>query len=349
MNKLGLLAFGVTTCVLVPTTLHLLQAGPQQVAKLTAVDNQTIVIDGAKIEVKVDKGIVDPGQKVHVTLTATADTRTRARVGVLVLESTGTGGGRVELPPDRVGRDEVVLDTRTEGTATKTFAFTLAGNRAQEMEGQAQFGHYTILVMKPEAIDKLEKLRRRAEGVQNPMEDYKVIGDFETVYRQLGSQSEDDATQPVATPTEVARLDINTRPSDSPVSISVADSMKVDDDLAVTVKVKNPTKTAIESVKVSLSPTPSLSATYKGLPEDNVAITIDDGKDVISLGPNETKSVVFHVKANATGVLGLFAQAECTNGDCYSNGVSAINDGALDAVDVLPKDEPTSQPVAVSL
>lgn len=346
MNKLGLLAFGVTTCVLVPTTLHLLQAGPQQVAKLTAVDNQTIEIDGAKIEVKVDKGIVDPGGKVHVTLTATADTRTRARVGVIVFESEGTGGGRVELPPDKVGRDEVVLDTKSEASATKTFAFTLSGNRGQEMDGHEMFGHYTILVMSPSAIDKLEGLRRKAEAAGDPMMNYTPVGNFETAYRLLGAKSEDDSVEALAKPGAVARLDINTRPGDSPVSILVADSMKVDDDLAVTVKVKNPTKVAIDQVKVSLTATPSLSATYKGLPEDNVAISIEDGADMISLAPHETKSVVFHVKANATGVLGLFASTECTGEHCYENGVPAISDGALDAVDVLPKDE-QPQPVAV--
>src|SRR5258708_4502721 len=133
MKHLGLFAFGLTTCVLVPTALHLLEAGPKQVAKLVAPGARTIAIGKAKVEIGVDRGFVDPGEKVHVTLTATAETHERVTVAVLVYESTGTGGGRVETPPDRVGRDEVTFDI-VDGKASKQLAFTLPGFRGQDME-----------------------------------------------------------------------------------------------------------------------------------------------------------------------------------------------------------------------
>ena len=191
MKHLGLFAFGVTTCVLVPTALSLLEAGPKQVAKLVAPGAKSITLGSAKVDIGVDRSFVDAGDKIHVTLTATSEKHEKVTVAVLVYESTGSGGGRVETPPDRIGRDEVTFDIATV-TASKQLAFTLPGFRGQEMEGIAMFGHYTILVMPPADADKLEKLRRRADRVDNPMMDksgkYEA---FESVYRAIPSDPSD--------------------------------------------------------------------------------------------------------------------------------------------------------------
>jgi hypothetical protein len=348
MNKIGVVAFGITTSVLVPTALHYLQAGPNQVAKLIAPDEQQLKVGDAKIDISADKAIVDAGDKVRVTLSATSEKREKVTVAIVVLESAGSGGGRVDLPPDLITRQEITLDT-ANGKATKTLAYTLPGRRAEEMGGRDYFGHYQILVMPPKAADTLERLRRRAERVENPMEDRSGrLEAFEEAYGSLGG--EDDK---LGAANQVARLDINTRPTDSTVSIVAEDTAHAGDDITVKVRVTNPLKTRIEQTVVALSATPSdLYGEYKGISAD--AVTIDDNKDsTIALGPHESKVVTFHVHTKAIGTLGLFASARCNDDgeDCYTKHGNQVDDSVLDAIDILPvekKDDDAQQPVAAA-
>ncbi len=341
MRNLGLFAFGVTTCVLVPTTLHVLQAGPKQVAKLVAPNDSSLTINGAKIDVALDKGIVDPGGKVKVTLTSSA----RAKVDVLVYESQGSGGGRVELPPVRVGYDEVSFS----GAETKSLSLTLRGNRGEEMDGTMPFGHYTILVLPQGSADKLEKLRHRAAKVAEPMGDssgrYQA---WENAYYQLSAKegdAPDDATNTIAKPGEVARLDVNTRPANSPISIIVPDTGKAEDDIVVKVRVKNPSSKPVEGVKVSLDAKAyALQGEYKGIEAEEVEIygapaTTTTAWRFSFKGHAGLKDIVFHVTAHKTGTLGLFATARCDTEACYKdNKARLLSDNALDAMDIEAAD-----------
>jgi len=331
MRNLGLFAFGVTTCVLVPTALHVLQAGPKQVAKLVAPGASSLEIKGTKIDVSVDKAIVDAGSKVKVSLAANG----KATVDVLVYESAGSGGGRVELPPVRVGYEEVSF----KGEETKSLTFQLAGNRGEEMDGRNPFGHYTILVLPQGTANKLEALRHRAAKVDEPMNDPSGrYESFQQAYYQLKEGDTTDADHAIAKAGEVARLDVNTRPSDSPVSMTVEDNAKVGDDIIVKVKVKNPASKTIDKVEIKLAAeTYGLSGEYKGVAPEQVEITGDD--DNIALKAHETKTVIFHVKSNVGGTLGLYATARCAADNCYEiKNASDLNDGALDAVDIAPSD-----------
>ncbi len=343
MKHLGLFAFGVTTCVLVPTALHLLEAGPKQVAKLVAPGAKSITLGTAKVDIGVDRSFVDPGDKVHVTLTATSAKHEKVTVAVLVYESTGSGGGRVETPPNRVGRDEVTLDI-ANGTAAKQLAFTLPGFRGQEMEGIAMFGHYTILVMPPAEADRLEKLRRRADRVENPMNDssgkYEA---FEIALRSVDREPlkegevDEDADKKLGKLGQIARLDVNTRPQGSPISILAPEAAHAGDELAITVRVKNPSKTPVDKVEVVLESRPlGIDNDYLGIDEQHVAII--DPTRTLSFAGRETKDVVFHVTATTHGTLGLFAHTTCTESNCYQ--VGSIADVALDAVDIAPADHP---------
>jgi hypothetical protein len=172
-----------TTCVLVPTAFHTLKAGPKQVAKLLALDSHQLQIGDATVDVSADKGIIDPGGKVRITLTATSPTRQRIGLDVLVLQAMGSGGGRVDSPPVRVAREHVELRVAPDSGASKQLAFVLPGVRGYEMEGRMSFGRYTALVMPPNAADKLERLRRKAARVNDPMSDSTgAYGTFESAY-----------------------------------------------------------------------------------------------------------------------------------------------------------------------
>lgn len=170
MRHVGLLAFGITTAVLVPAALQRLTAGPTQIAKLVAPGARSIELAGTKIDVALDRAIVDPGDTVHLTLTASTAGDEPVKVAVLLMESEGSGGGRVETPPRRIARETVTFAAGATG-ARHELAFKLRGHRGDEMDGVAQFGRYTILVMAPKAADQLDRLRRRATRVDNPMDD----------------------------------------------------------------------------------------------------------------------------------------------------------------------------------
>jgi hypothetical protein len=329
MKRLGLFAFGVTTCVLVPTTLHVLSAGPNQIAKLVAADQTSLDVAGAKVDISADRGLVDAGGKVHVTLTATADKRTKVSLAVLVYEQAGMGEARTEAPPNRVGRDEVTLDVR-DGKATKTFAFTLPGNRSEGMGGRSEFGHYTVLVMSPKAADLLEHKRRHSVDSGNDPEHFfeSYSGGADTDVGKLG---------------EVARLDVATRTDSDSVKILNGDIAQAGD-IAVKVRVHNPTKQAFSAVSVELHPhTYELSSHWLGIKEEDVAVDEKEGT-TIALAPRETKDLVFHVHTTETGTLGLLATVQCTGDDCYgdakrSNATHDLNDTVLDAIDVTPADD----------
>jgi hypothetical protein len=351
MRNLGIIAFGVTTCVLVPTALHLTEAGPKQVAKLVAPGERSLAIGKAKVQVALDRAFLDPGDKVHVTLTATGPARQHIALDVLVLESTGTGGGRVETPPDRIARETVALEVGKAGAATKQLAFTLPGGRGREMEGLAAFGHYTILVMPPGDADKFERLRRRAQRVDNPMDDrggrseaflaaYRSIavpGDEPAAAEPAAAEPPDDQSRSFGTPGQIARLDVNTRPKGSPLAIEAPDTAHTGDDLAIRVKIRNPSNRALAKVTVSLSARPDeLANGYLGIGDDHVAI--ENSAQDIALAAHETKRVVFHVSASAAGTLGLFATARCDDEACYQGAARRINDAALDAIDITQAD-----------
>jgi len=347
MRNIGFLAFGVTTCALVPTALHFVQAGPNQVAKLVAPDMTSIQVNGAKVDVVADRGLIDAGGKVHVTLTATADKRVAIPLTVLVYEARGTGGGRVEEPPGRIAREDVRLDVK-DGKTSQTLAFALPGVPAEYMDGTAVFGHYTVLVMPPKLADRLEKARHR---VKIAMADISDPNNFMEEYRTLGD-SDGDAGSDQAATGPVARVEVSTRTVSDDLRIVAPDTARAASDIAVKVRVKNPTKEAFSAITLTLAAEPreieggGLGA-WAGLGSDNVQIDAPTGP--FALGAHETKELVFHVRAKTAGTLGLFASVECGTDDnadhgCYTPAAHLLPDHALDAIDILPVPDADAAP-----
>ncbi len=338
MRKVGLVAFCITTGVLVPAALHQLTAGPEQVARLIAPGASAITIDGATIAASVDRSIVDAGGQVHVSLTSRAPAGQRVTVDVLVYEATGSNGGRVSNPPDRLARKTVTLD----GGAAQVVAFTLPGFRGQEMDGRAAFGDYTIFVMRPALATAFETLRHRAAKVANRMDDDSGrYGDFETAFWQAGRPPEegaDPAAPVLGKPGEIARLQVQTRAGDSPVALKVPDTATVGQPFTVAITVTNPTRKTLAHVNVSLGVPQLLQGEYLGLKDDQVAIA--DSTLTIGLKPRETRVIEFRVTARARGTLGLYAQTTCET-DTEWQACAAVSDGQLDAIEVAPGDAAT--------
>ena len=332
MRKVGLVAFTVTSLVLVPAAIHKLTAGAKQVTKLVAPDARSLEIDGAKIDVAVDRAILDAGDQVKVKLHATSAKAHAVTVDVLVLESTGSDGGRVESPPNRIARERVTLDVKADG-ATKELAFRLPGTRGRGMEGLDTLGHYTILVMAPKAADQLERLRRRADKVDGMTDETGAYSEFMTAYYEAPEEDDAEGTaEGVGKLGATARLAVQTRAKSSPVALRVPETVRPNEAFSVIVRVSNPFKHAVEGVGVRLEIPTMLHGDYLGLAAEQVDIS--GGGEVISvdLGARETKQIEFRVTAKTVGVLGLYAHTDCSGCDYKDWGLS---DGVIDAIDVI--------------
>ena len=337
MRNIGLFAFGVTSLLIVPAALHGLVAGPKQVAKLVAPGADSFELRGAKIDVSVDRSVVDPGDKVKIRLVASADRAHKVTVGVLVLESMGTYNGRVPEPPIGIEHETLTLEAQAGGGAARELAVRLPGDRKR---GQMAFGRYQILVTSPEAVDKLERLRVRArrEGAApgwDPMESASPNHDkYMSAFYALKNgddKDRDDVDGEAGAPGKVALLEVNTRPKDSPIAIHAPDQVAAGEPFTVVVTVTNPTKRAVKDLSVNLVQPPELSGDYLGIAmEDGVAIEAPGS--ALELGPHETKQATFRVTARRAGVLGLYAETRCGDECDYD---VRLSDGALEAIDVV--------------
>ncbi|HVV82806.1 MAG TPA: hypothetical protein VHE35_06985, partial [Kofleriaceae bacterium] len=369
MRHVGLAAFGITTAILVPAAIERLSAGSAQIGKLIAPAAHSVTLDGATIDAKVDRSIVDAGDTVHLTLTATKPADHDVKVAVLVMESVGSGGGRVETPPRRVAREVVTIPGGTAG-AQRTLAFALRGYRGLEMDGVAPFGTYSILVMAPKAADRLERMRRKASRVGNPMEDPgDIYGAWSSAYFAVGNPDADDEAQGdgsgsgsdaevaaaadsddsgvpdpatiIGKPGETARLQVQTRPTHGVVALAVPDTATVGQPFHVVVTVKNPGKKAITHVAVRLVRPPLYRDDYAGLADEQLTIT--GGDDPIDLGPHQSRQVDFTVTASAVGTAGLYAQTNCDEADSFEE-CRRVLDGQLDATDILAAEPAAAGP-----
>lgn len=331
MRNIGLFAFGVTSLLIVPAALHGLTAGPKQVAELVARGADSLVLGGAKIDVSVDRSIVDPGDKVKITLVASAETPRKVTVEVLVLEQMGTYNGRVPEPPIGVAHETVTLEAKAGGGAAREVAVQLRGNRKRD---QMVFGRYQILVTSPKAASKLERLRVRARREAtapgwDPMESASPNHDkYLTTYYALTNDSDSDGE--AGARGTVALLEVNTRPKDSPIAIHAPEKVAVAEPFTVRVSVTNPTKRAVKDLAIELVQPSGLSGEYLGIAHEG-GVAIEPAKLTVELAPHQTKQVEFRVTARRTGVLGLYAQTSCDR-ECQYDG--RLSDGALEAIDV---------------
>jgi hypothetical protein len=344
MRNVGLLAFGVTSLVLVPAVLHELTAGPQQIAKLVEPGSSSLAIGDATIDVSADRAIVDPGDPVHVTLRATAPKAEKVAVGVIVLEQLGTYNGRVPQPPNRVMLETVTLDAAPGGGAAKELTVKLPGNRnAREM----QLAQYAILVMPPRTAEKLDKLRRSAQREGNaagfePMESPSPRhGAYNELYYGLFNRADDEGE---GAPAHAARLDVMTRPRSSAVAIRAPERAMVGEEITVVVQVTNPTKRRVPELTVQLQQPEIYKDDYRGLDFAQVSLSTESAS--LALGPRESKQVEFHLTAKQAGTLGLYASISC--GECEYD--ERLNDGNLEAIDIIeaPRPAPSVAPVAAA-
>ena len=330
MRNLGLTAFVLTTCVLVPAAVHHLRAGHEQVVKFGAPDAQELSLGGAKIEAKLDHAVVDPGEAIHLTLAASGATGKRLEVGVLVYGSSGTEGSRVPSPPVAVAHQTVSLAIDPSGNGTKELAVALRGAVVNQYS-DTPFSHYTILVMAPKAADKLARLHRRAhlEGGDEGIPSYNTSGEhFMKVYAWGGELEGEDAR--LFAEGTVARLEAHTRSVNPAIAIETPATTPVGQAFAVTVVVKNPSKKAATGLELSLD-------TPAGVLEESEGIgaLVMPQSPTFDLAGGETRRFEFRVIPNEAGVLGLHARVACAGDECDAAD-ALTSSGTFDATEILP-------------
>ena len=339
MRNIGLVAFTVTTGVLVPAVVNLLDAGHQQLVKLAAPDETTFELDGVEVKASLDRKLLDPGGALTVTLTASHTTKKQLRVGVLALGSNGSEGDRVQSPPNGVAHEIVTLDFK-DGVATRTVSFPLKGAIQSEWR---PFGHYTVLVAAPKTTARLESLRGRSHflgDVEEGIPELNRAGNqFMEAYSEIGRE-ETEAESPYAAK-KIARLEAHTRPNSGAVALAVPETARLGDEVAVTVTVKNPGKRAMAGLAISLVEHAGIGDPY-AYPDESAKqparLVVSPEKVTVDLAGKATMQVQFKVKGNVAGVIGLYANANCSaiqyDDETGCKDVQALQIGTFDAIEI---------------
>ncbi|MEO8704558.1 MAG: hypothetical protein ABI867_31175 [Kofleriaceae bacterium] len=119
------IAFAATVGVIVPAGWHTLEAELEVDGPRTRPARKTLMVDGADIQVDLDRGVLKTGGTVTVTLVATAASPREVELDVRMLATQQGSGHRVAAPG-------VLQDTRhitvmaKPGGETTTVAFTTA-------------------------------------------------------------------------------------------------------------------------------------------------------------------------------------------------------------------------------
>ena len=105
----ALAAFFATVAVAVPAGWHALDADIQTDGKRVRPLQQSFTVDGAKVTLDVDRGIVMTGGTVTAKLVAYSDTPKQVTVDLTVFQSSNYEGERVEQPQIAIDHEKLVL------------------------------------------------------------------------------------------------------------------------------------------------------------------------------------------------------------------------------------------------
>lgn len=220
MRKLPFAAFAATILVAIPAGWRLLDADLPKDGALARPDQSTIELDGAKVTVDLDRGLMKAGRKVKVTLVATADTAKKVAVDVTAFENNYVGGGRTDNPPTFISRKRLVLDAAPGGGTPQNVAFKLGSGK----KGMVQL--FDVVVSKA--------TKKRLAGPEEAVD----------------GQSDE-------TPAKAARVKVATWTGDTfAMAIEPPAKVSATDPFDVEVRVKNTTNHALKNLQVVLGEGP---------------------------------------------------------------------------------------------
>ncbi len=124
-------AFFATVLIAVPAGWHLLGADIQTDGPATRPKLKTLQVDGVKVSVELDRGVLMAGGTLKATLIATSDTPKTISLDVRAMEDMGIGEERVSNPPQQVGRRRITIESAPDGGKRVDVAFKL-GERGRK-------------------------------------------------------------------------------------------------------------------------------------------------------------------------------------------------------------------------
>lgn len=344
MRHIGILAFSVTTCVLVPVAIHDVVAGKEQIAKLAAPNSATAKIGKAEVAVKLDRYMLDPGEKLGVHVEASNVPGKTLEVGLLVIGSNGTEGDRVQSPGVGVAFRTLKLAAK-DGVASTDLAIPLQGAQPSRYGEGGGFGHYTVLVGPVEALSKLERWRRNASYVGDTSQEIPSLNrsgsNFMSMWWDLRMENDEnaaDATEERArayTRGSIARVEAHTRPKSDAIALTVPDTATVGQPFTVSIHIENKSRRAMKGLEVHLVQSDGMDPIYDEGADSKIAISPELAK--IDVPARSGQDVTFTVTPKRPGVVGLVTTARCpyTDEKPVCKDVEAMQLGAFDATEIL--------------
>jgi hypothetical protein len=332
MRKLALLAFVLTTALLVPAAYHHVRAGHEQVQKLVAPDLASFEMDGAKVEVTIAHPLVDPGEGLHVELVASGARGKQLAVGVLVYGTNGSEGGRVPDPPVAVAKLNATIKIDAAGNGRAELVVPLRGAVVPSYEEQS-ITTYTVLAMAPKAADKLDRLHRNAGYTDSTdvIPSYnKSASRFMGIYHNYGDRRGEDAT--LLADGAIARVSAYTRAMNPAIAIEAPSRAQAGTAFGVAVVVKNPTNRVASGLELALE-TPAGTVEDKGVLVGVTATVLPDSQ-TFELKPGETRRFEFRVLPSDVGTLAIHARVRCHESECEAADALTAS-GTLDAIDIV--------------
>ncbi|HUJ59592.1 MAG TPA: hypothetical protein VLX92_13895 [Kofleriaceae bacterium] len=125
--------FVATVALVVPVAWHELDATIEKDGKKLRPLEQSVVIDGAKVTLDVDRSLVTTGDTVHATLRAFGAAK-QVKVDLTLYQSNNYAGERVERPQVPIDHETITLEAAPEGG--KPFVTALRLGKQQRVAGR---------------------------------------------------------------------------------------------------------------------------------------------------------------------------------------------------------------------
>ena len=144
-GRISLVVFLSTLALTIPATWNRTAADGPQDGAAERPPVTTLALGDTSVQLAVDRGEVEAGGQVHLTLVATSDARRQQQVLVAVYGESGSPMSRMPSPPRVVETRQVDLVAQSGGGLAKTIALTLPG--PADGEGSpGQTTRYTVVV-----------------------------------------------------------------------------------------------------------------------------------------------------------------------------------------------------------
>lgn len=270
-TRLGTVTALLTMSLLIPAGWDSLGADGPEGNQEARPAIQTLQMDDARVEIRVDRPVVDAGQRVRVALAAYSDSRDKVDVMIALQSQDSMQMSRMPSPPVTIESERMTL--AANGTS-REISFVLAGND-QMMEGMdpmqlaGGIRQYSVLVTKATKANKKANKKNQQLAVWDGMG---VDG--------------------------AAMVQVAARQKPAYQVAMSFDSVAADGTVQGTVTIRNLTKKTLKEINANLTPYPTYQLNNTDFEPTawEIKWTGDSEGQIAELGPRATKSIRFEGK-----------------------------------------------------